>query len=221
MNEIEEKLLKLGVDPSWQMEDYIHHALPILQKLAGYKEKGLEYCPQSNLKAVFKPFSLPLNDVSVVIVGQDPYPDIKVATGLAFDADDTIPYSLEIIQETYCQEVHGTGRSVDNPFPHLKNWANDGVLLLNSHLTCDVGKPNSHAGYWSPFIREVIKKISDSRTDVVFCLWGASASRLISLISEDNYVFNTNHPASVAHGYEFKPRFKELVKMFPGLDLPF
>lgn len=219
---IEEKLAALGIHESWKMHNYMHKAAPALKLLNDYREQGIQYCPRSDLKDVFRPFSMPLQNVRMVIIGQDPYPDYNVANGLAFDANETIPYSLKIIQDTYAQQVHNLECfSGKFPHPNLKLWFHDGVLLLNSSLTCDVGKPNSHVGIWRPFMEEIVRTINNTKTDVVFCLWGAEAQKFEKLITSDNIVLKTNHPAATAHGHEFNPRFDILVKMFPELDLPF
>lgn len=219
---IEEKLAALGIHPSWKMHTYMAKAASALKMLYEYKEKDINYCPRSDLKDVFRPFSMPLDRVKMVIMGQDPYPEYGIANGLAFDANETIPYSLKVIQDTYARQVHNQDAFVGKfPHPNLKLWFHDGVLLLNASLTCDVGKSNSHVGMWRPFMEEVIKLIDGIKTDVAFCLWGAEAQKFEKLIGPDNIVLKTNHPAATAHGHEFNPQFDVLVKMFPELDLPF
>jgi len=219
---IEEKLINLGVHPSWHMEDYIHKAGSILKLLHEYKEQGVQYCPESNLKSVFYPFSMDLRDVDIVILGTEPFTNYNQATKLPFCyKGDIIPKSIEIIRNTFAKEVYKLAEHVPD-MPFFERWFEyEGVLSLYASLTCDVGKSESHIHLWKDFMKEVIRHISNLKTDVFFCLWGKQAVEFSSEINSDNIILNTNNPISENYGYIFEPRFDLLVKAHPSLDLPF
>lgn len=155
---------------------------------------------------IFNAFLLcPWDSLKVVILSQDPYPDSQHAHGLAFSSQSqTTPYSLQnIFQEIFTDIFNGNTGGVD-VFQHnnLTQWARQGVLLLNSCLTVDQGKPGSHQNKgWEIFTENTIKYIND-RHDyrIVFMLWGAQAKSYSPLINQDKHlVLTADHPASVRH----------------------
>jgi uracil-DNA glycosylase len=154
---------------------------------------------------VFRAFQLtPLRKVSVVILGQDPYPNkVKgeiVANGLAFDTDvnDYIPPSLRQIYNAVKEDCY----KEEFCFPsdmNLKSWAEQGVLLLNTALTVQEGNAASHATVWREFTYNVVKAIDDHCHGVFFCFWGKNAQQYKSLISESNIVLEAPHPVSASY----------------------
>jgi uracil-DNA glycosylase len=133
-----------------------------------------------------------------VIVGQDPYTD-KRATGLAFgneeeDAQFEMSPSLSKIYGCIEKTVYN-GIKLDFD-PTLVSWAKQGVLLLNSSLTVEEGKPGSHKRRWRPFIREVIKAISAHHVGVSFLFLGAAAKEFMPYVNETyHYKYSYFHPA--------------------------
>jgi uracil-DNA glycosylase len=132
-----------------------------------------------------------LPDVKVCILGQDPYPTKGVADGLAFSASETsylagtVPASLRNIHTEYVSDLGYSRPSGGSLLP----WAKRGVLLLNTSLTCVVGKPASHADIgWSELIDEVIEEGIDRSW--VFILWGKHA--------QDTYDRNIDIPSARA-----------------------
>lgn len=126
---------------------------------------------------IFKALRLtPLSEVKVVILGQDPYHGEDQANGLAFSVNRglRIPPSLcNIYREIGIDPGHGD----------LTSWANQGVLLLNSILTVEKGKPGSHANIgWEEITDRIITHISEQKEGVVFMLWGGYARKKKSLI---------------------------------------
>jgi ATP-dependent DNA helicase PIF1 len=123
---------------------------------------------------VFACLSMPVDDVKVVILGQDPYHGSGQAIGYAFaiDAGVKVPPSLKNI----CKEI-ATDLGVDIPDASCINgWASQGVLLLNTILTVEDGKPLSHANKgWENVTDAIIKHIAANNPRCVFILWGKSA----------------------------------------------
>ena len=124
---------------------------------------------------IFNAFNLtPLTNVKVVIVGQDPYHGKGQANGLSFSVEDfiKIPPSLQNIYKELFTDLRLTSPQSGN----LRNWAKQGVLLLNSSLTVEKGLPGSHQGKgWEIFTTEVLKVINIKKNNIVFILWGKKA----------------------------------------------
>ena len=124
---------------------------------------------------IFRAFSLPLEQVRAVIVGQDPYPGDGVADGLAFSSRNSskVPASLRNIFREYSSDL-------GLPIPDhcdLSAWHNSGVLLLNRTLTTNSGESNAHLGLvWSALTADVAKELGSRR--VVAVLWGKNAQEL-------------------------------------------
>ena len=165
----------------------------ILKKISIERKKfagTLEIFPSD--ENMFKAFDLcPFNEVKVVILGQDPYHGPGQANGLAFAVNENVkpPPSLSNIIKEYKSDI-GT-------VPNLLNWAQNGVLLLNSTLTVIEGKANSHKDIgWQDYTDSIIKSISKNKDKVVFLLWGNYAKSKIGLIDIGKHVILTaTHPS--------------------------
>lgn len=145
---------------------------------------------------VFRAFDLcPLDQVKVVIVGQDPYHGTGQANGLSFAVNDgvTIPPSLKNIFKEIENDL-GVKPTLSGD---LTRWANQGVLLLNSVLTVNAGQPASHSKKgWEEFTDSVIQTINKNRTHVVYLLWGKYAQNKGLVIDrEKNLVLTSAHPS--------------------------
>ncbi len=159
-------------------------------------------------KNIFKALKLTdYKDVKVVILGQDPYHNGQ-ADGLAFSSNDMkIPASLKNIFKELCADLN-----IDYPRnPDLTSWANNGVLLLNTALTVEKGKPDSHKKYnWGLLTDQIIRKLSERENPVVFILWGDKAKKKIELIDQSkNLVLTGTHPSplSIYKGGFFGEKF--------------
>lgn len=155
---------------------------------------------------LFTAFHLtPYNKVKVVILGQDPYHQPGQAHGLAFSVPRNtakLPPSLRNIHAA--MERDGFPRP---PHGDLTQWADQGVLLLNTALSVRLSEANSHAKQWREFTDAVIIKLSDRQRPVVFVLWGKSAMTKRELINEGRHeVVTAPHPA--ARG-RFQRKFRE------------
>ena len=145
---------------------------------------------------IFNAFKLtPLNNVKVVILGQDPYHEEGQAHGLAFSTPEgrPIPRSLKNIFKEINSEY-------DCPIPEsgcLENWARQGVFLLNTVLTVEEGNANSHSKCgWQTFTDHVIDVLNRQSQPIVFMLWGKQAEKKHELITNPNHlVLVTSHPS--------------------------
>jgi uracil-DNA glycosylase len=150
------------------------------------------------------------SDVKVVILGQDPYINPHQAHGLCFSVESgALPPSLLNIYKELNNEL---GCYIPNN-GNLTKWARQGVLLLNSVLTVEAGRSNSHKGRgWEQFTHEVIRKIAEKLTPVVFMLWGASARNIVADIDlSHHYVLTSAHPSplSASNGFFGNGHFKK------------
>ncbi len=147
---------------------------------------------------VFSAFTTDLNDVKVVILGQDPYHTPGAAEGLAFSVPHTekIPPSLINIYK----EIDDDIGSHKNPTGSLRNWQSQGVLLLNTVLTVEAHKAGSHRGKgWEIFTTEVIRYLNETRPNLVFILWGRDARNKKGLIDQSKHlILESPHPSPLS-----------------------
>lgn len=146
---------------------------------------------------VFKALSMTdYQDVSVLILGQDPYHGPGQAQGLSFSVPDTIPAppSLQNILKELYDDV---GK---REYHDLTSWANQGVLLLNACLTVPAGQANGHSGLiWEPFTDAVIRLLNQREDPLVFVLWGAYARQKKSLITHSRHlIIESPHPSPLS-----------------------
>lgn len=163
----------------------------LIDKVNKEYEDKIIYPSKDDLFNAFKLTSF--NDVKVVIVGQDPYHGEGEAHGLSFSVRDgiKIPPSLKNIYKELYDDLGVPIRDSGN----LDGWARQGVLLLNSTLTVEKDKPNSHSKIgWQEFTDEVIKVIDKNKSNVVFLLWGNYARSKKKLI-KNNYIIESSHPS--------------------------
>lgn len=140
----------------------------------------------------------PLNDVKVVIIGQDPYHGENQAHGLSFSVLPGIksPPSLvniyKEIQSEYDLKIPNNG--------HLKSWADQGVLLLNCVLTVEASKANSHQKKgWELFTDKIVDILNENCSEIVFILWGSYAQTKGKDIDENkHYVLKGPHPSPLS-----------------------
>lgn len=163
-------------------------------------------CPE--YPNIFRAFELcPYNDCKVVFLGQDPYPQKGVATGILFGNKSVtveLSPSLEIIKES----------CINYEIPHgpiefditLESWAKQGILMINSALTCEVGKPNSHVMMWRPFIAKLLKNLSEHETGMIYVLFGSQAKTFKPYINKNfNDIIEAEHPAYFARTGQIMP----------------
>ena len=138
------------------------------------------------------------DDVKVVIIGQDPYHNPKQAHGLSFSVEEdiSIPPSLQNIYK----ELHNDlGCYIPNN-GNLTKWAKQGVLLLNSVLTVEQNKPNSHKGKgWEDVTGKIVELLNKRDKSVIFLLWGGNAKNIGKNIDTNkHYVLTAVHPSPMS-----------------------
>ncbi len=138
------------------------------------------------------------DNIKVVIIGQDPYHGDKQANGLCFSVNEGVkfpPSLLNIFKEIEADMGVNKPSSGD-----LIGWAKQGVLLLNTTLTVRKSEAGSHQKKgWEIFTDEVIRKISDTKEDVIFLLWGSFAQRKRALIdTKRHHVLEAGHPSPLS-----------------------
>lgn len=184
-------------DPNW---DYLlkgewdkPYFKTLERKLDLDRRHGIGVYPQA--WEVFKAFDLcPVWNLKVVIIGQDPFYEEKQANGLAFSVKRTqnLPPTLKNIFKELKKDI-----GVSPPHGDLSLWATQGVLLLNSILTVEKGKPNSHSGLgWEIFTDEVVKIINEQKKPIVWILWGKEAQKKRRFIdNKQHLVIESPHPS--------------------------
>lgn len=192
--------MKPQLEDSWLSPLAAEFESPYMQKLKGFLQTE-----KSQRKVIYPPGSLifnalnttPLDQVKVVILGQDPYHGPNQAHGLSFSVPDGIkppPSLLNIFREIE------TDLGVRNSSGDLTAWAKQGVLLLNSVLTVERSRAASHQGKgWEQFTDRVIEVINHSRQHVVFMLWGSYAQKKAAQVdARKHLVLKAPHPSPLS-----------------------
>ena len=147
---------------------------------------------------VFKVFDLPLQDIKVVILGQDPYHNPGQACGLSFSVNDGVPLPkslINIYKELY-DDLGITPAKTGN----LEKWFKQGIFLLNSVLTVEEYSPASHSNVgWQDFTDYIIETISQKNNNAVFVLWGSYARSKKTLIDSSRHkIIESPHPSPLS-----------------------
>ena len=153
---------------------------------------------------IFRAFDLtPVQNVKVVILGQDPYHGPGQAHGLSFSVPSGVPAPPSL--KNIFKEIETDLGVRMSGHPNLENWARQGVLLLNAVLTVRAAEAASHSRIgWQEFTDAVIKYISDNCEGVVFMLWGNFARGKSQLIDHSRHcVLEAAHPSPLARGAFF------------------
>ena len=170
----------------------------IITKLYTLSKEDKRFTPP--LKQVFRAFEeCPYNNLQVVIVGQDPYPQLGVADGIAFSCSNTdkLQPSLKFILQEVDRTVYGN--HVISEDLDLKRWSNQGILMLNTALTVEVGKIGSHYDIWKPFTAYLLDWLNNYNPGLIYVYMGKKAEEWSELTNDNNYKFYIKHPASAAY----------------------
>lgn len=166
----------------------------IISFLNTERKKGKDIFPKK--ENIFNAFTLtPFEEIKVVILGQDPYHGVGQAHGLSFSVPTGVrpPPSLQNIYKEISSDL-----GIKNAYNGcLDGWAKQGVFLLNSILTVESGMPASHSKIgWETFTDEVIRKISENKSGVIFLLWGNFARSKRNLIDASKHtILESPHPS--------------------------
>ena len=161
------------------------------------EKKGFVFPKDSQ---IFRAFDLcPFDEVKVVILGQDPYPTRGHAHGLCFSVEPDVRPFPKSLNNIFKEIKDDLGKPVP-PDGNLERWAKQGVLLLNTVLTVEEGKPDSHKGLgWEKFTDAVIQKINSEKADVVFMLWGSKAIAKAEMIDSSRHlILKSVHPSPLS-----------------------
>ncbi len=188
------------IDPTWQQwlsvnnkESYYQS---LMREVTACRQQAIVYPPAQDTFTALK--LTPYDQVKVVILGQDPYHGPGQAHGLSFSVPKGVklPPSLRNIMHELQQDLGLT------PAPHgcLEAWAQQGVLLLNSVLTVEAHRPQSHVKMgWQQFTDAIIDSLNQHPQSVVFMLWGAAAQKKAGLITNKNHLILTApHPSPLS-----------------------
>lgn len=206
--------MEVKIEESWKSVLKDEFDKPYFKGLVEFlhKEKrdGKTIYPPGPL--IFNAFNLtPFDKVKVVILGQDPYHGPGQAEGLSFSVPSGIkpPPSLVNIYKEIADDLsyqsEKKDQSILNRDGSLKDWAEQGVFLLNAVLTVRASEPASHANIgWTTFTDAVIRRISDNKENIIFLLWGNYAKGKKELIdTSKHYVLEAAHPSPLARGAFF------------------
>lgn len=192
--------MDVKIEESWKRELATEFDKDYFVKLTDFVRgeylSGKQIYPAA--RNIFNAFNLcPLDDVKVVIIGQDPYHEPGQAMGLCFSVPDgvTLPPSLVNI---YTEIKNDLGRP-SSTHGDLTHWAEQGVLLLNSTLTVQAHLAASHAGRgWEQFTDAVIATLA-KRKNIVYMLWGSYAQKKAILVdATQNLVLKSVHPSPLS-----------------------
>ena len=182
-----EKLKHVFDTPTYlELEQFLDHE---------YNTKTIYPAPEK----VFNALNLvKYDDVKVVIIGQDPYHNPKQAHGLSFSVEEDINPPPSLIN-IYKELQNDLGCKIPN-HGNLTKWAKQGVLLLNSVLTVEKNKPNSHKGKgWELITSKIVKCLSDRNDPVIFLLWGNNAKGFMKYIDiNKHYILTAVHPSPMS-----------------------
>ena len=199
-------MVQVRIEESWKNALADEFGKPYFESLVRFlhseKAAGQTIYPPGS--QIFRAFELtPLDNLKVVILGQDPYHGPGQAHGLSFSvsAGVSAPPSLKNI----FKEIESDLGVKMSGYPDLEKWARQGVLLLNAVLTVRAGQPTSHSKIgWQEFTDAVIRYISDNCEGVVFLLWGNFARTKSALIDHSkHHVLEAAHPSPLARGAFF------------------
>lgn len=189
-------------------------------------EAGLDYTPDED--KVMRFMTLDLNKIKIIILGQDPYKPAGVANGRAFQPSDleswTKPFrqvSLKnIVRAIYAvhnniteysdipnysdiaKEIYNGDFYIKEPKDWFNSIEEQGVLLLNTSLTCRIGESNSHKHLWVEFNKRLLDYIRRKRPDIIWFLWGKEAIDKLKYLNRDAKVYTSNHPMMCSESYK-------------------
>jgi len=170
----------------------------IITKLWDLSNDNKKFTPP--LKQVFRAFEeCPYDNLQVVIIGQDPYPQLGVADGISFSCSNTnkLQPSLRFILEEVNRTVYDNEVIIEDL--DLKIWSNQGILMLNTALTTEVGNIGSHYDIWRPFTTYLLDWLNINKSELVYVYMGKKAEEWSSMTDDTNIKYFVKHPASAAY----------------------
>ena len=198
--------MEVRIEKSWKNALAGEFGKPYFESLVRFlhkeKSEGKTIYPPGS--QIFRAFELtPVENLKVVILGQDPYHGPGQAHGLSFSVSAGVPAPPSL--KNIFKEIESDLGVTMSGYPDLEKWARQGVLLLNAVLTVRAGAAASHSKIgWEEFTDAVIRYISDNCEGVVFLLWGNFARSKSALIDRSrHHVLEAAHPSPLARGAFF------------------
>jgi len=173
---------------------------PYFKELSSFVHEEYEhkhiYPPKDKVFSAFE--TCDYHDIKVVILGQDPYHGPNQAHGMCFSVCPGVPIPPSLLN-MYKELKEELGCYIPNN-GYLMPWAKQGVFLLNTVLTVEEGKANSHKGKgWETFTDNAIKHINELNKPVVFLLWGRNARDKAKMIDKNKHlVLEAAHPSPLS-----------------------
>jgi uracil-DNA glycosylase len=193
----------LKIPDSWQAALGAEFDKPYFKSLAKFVDEERQAFPlriYPGEESVFAALQLtPFDKVSVLLLGQDPYPGEGMAHGLCFSVTPAVKKLPPSLKNVFKELQDDLGFAPANN-GCLTSWAKQGVLMLNTILTLRAGEPLSHKGRgWETFTDEIIKKVSAKADPVVFVLWGKPAQEKIKFIDGARHpIVQSAHPSPLS-----------------------
>lgn len=191
-------IISTHVKTSWKnpLEILIKPYEPVINEILCKDIELYGILPPKHL--IFNAFNhFNMNELRVVIIGQDVYQNKGLGDGLCFSVsnpESKIPPSLKNIFKELSNEYDATRQKMD-----LTDWANQGVLMLNSALTVRENVAGSHLKVWKNFTEDVVQYITKNYSNIVYILWGNHAIGYKKFIDEDeNCILTWTHPSPLS-----------------------
>ena len=209
------------VHPSWAeaLDPVADEVADMGEYLRAEVRAGRGYLPDGAL--VLRAFTYPLDEVRVLVVGQDPYPTPGHPIGLSFAVDPAVrpvPRSLANVYRELADDLGVT------PPPHgdLRAWSDQGVLLLNRVLTVQAGEAGSHRGKgWESVTDQAVRALVARGTPLVAVLWGAQAGSVRPLLGDTPVVASAHpSPLSASRGFFGSRPFSQVNALLESQGAP-
>lgn len=148
------------------------------------------------IKDIFKAFEeCPYDKLKVIIMSPDPYPQLGIADGIAFSCSKT--NNLQAALQYMFKELNES--QWDSFDPDLKRWSNQGILMLNTALTVQVGKTGTHHEIWKSFTAYLLDWLNNFNTGLIYVYMGKKVEEWSEITNDNNHKFFIKHPASAAY----------------------
>ncbi len=201
--DIKKLLLHKNVDSSWK--EFINQEFKKTYFLKLEKIIISEYQHKiifPKFENIFKYLELPMSQIKIICIGQDPYHQKNQATGIAFSVANNIktPPSLRnIFKELY------NDLAINKENNSLLNWFKQGFFAINWSLSVEEGKPLSHSKIgWSQWTINLIKYIENHHQNFGYLLWGNFAQKVIPIINNQNrFIIASSHPSPLSAYHSF------------------
>ena len=210
------------MDDSWKpfLSRDVKHMLKNIES-----QIGTDYTPTRSF--VLRFMQLDLHNIKVVILGQDPYKPEGIATGRAFQPSNLVLWQqkfrqvslknmIRLIHKNYfgieeyseiapytqvIQDIASGEFPIKQPAEWFNGTEKQGVMWLNTSLTCKIGESNSHKAIWADFTKLLISYISEYNPNITWFLWGKEAQEQIANIHKSKAIYRSNHPMMCSDKY--------------------